>query len=130
MRGRVATSRGMTAHVDHIEHLDPTALSALTAAPGVVLVDFTAERCAPCRAMQPILAALATEYARFARIVAVDCDREPELAEQFLVRSMPTMVVLRDGREVGRLIGSRPRRVVAELLDRAIDRAAGVAVAR
>jgi thioredoxin-like negative regulator of GroEL len=112
MRAVVATYTGMTKLVP----FDP----ASTTTTGVQLLDFGAERCGPCRAMEPILEALAVEYAPRAKIFTIDCDRDPALAEKFGVRSMPTLVLLRDGREVGRVVGSRSRAFVAGVLDRAL----------
>lgn len=98
-----------------------------TFGPGVTLIDFTAKWCGPCRVMKPTLEALETEYAGRVRIVPVDVDEEQQLAQQFDVRSMPTFVLLRDGREVGRTVGSRPRAFIAGMLDRAL--AGDVAIA-
>lgn len=98
-----------------------------TFGPGVTLIDFTAKWCGPCRVMKPTLGALETEYAGRVRIVPVDVDEEQQLAQQFDVRSMPTFVLLRDGREVGRTVGSRPRAFIAGMLDRAL--AGDVAIA-
>jgi thioredoxin 1 len=123
MDGRVGTSPIM----DALPTIDTAGVDALARAPGVTLLDFGAERCMPCRALTPVLAALAEEYRGRVRIAAVDCDRDPELAERFLVRSMPTLVVWRDGREVGRVVGLRPRAFVAGVLDRAL--AGDVAIA-
>lgn len=123
MRAAVATSPGM----DALPTIDLAGWDALASQPGVTLLDFGAERCGPCRVMEPVLASLAKEYGRRVRVVAVDCDREPELAQRFLVRSMPTFVFWRDGREVGRVVGSRPRAFVAGVLDRAL--AGDVAIA-
>ena len=92
----------------------------LSTGPGVTLIDFTAAWCGPCRVMKPVLAALGSEYAGRVAIVEVDVDDEPVLAQQFDVRSMPTFVVLRDGKEVGRVVGSRPRAFIAGVLDRAL----------
>lgn len=94
---------------------------------GVVAIDFTAAWCPPCKAMLPVLDSLAREYAGKLRMVAVDVDDEPLLAQQFLVKSMPTFVILRDGREVGRVIGSRPRAFMRGVLERAL--AGDVAIA-
>lgn len=104
----------------HLPRIDLPAFEALARAPGVTAIDFTAAWCAPCKTMEPILGALATEYAGRVRMVAVDCNDEVVLAERFDVRSMPTLVLLRDGREVGRVVGSRPRAFVAGVLDRAL----------
>lgn len=92
---------------------------------GVTLIDFTAKWCGPCKVMEPVMAALATEYAGRVRVVAIDVDDEQLLAQQFNVRSMPTFVLVRDGTEVGRVVGSRPRAFIAGMLDRALagDRA-------
>lgn len=110
-----------------LPRLDPPALDALLCAPGVTAVDFTAAWCGPCKAMEPILDGLATEYRGRVRVVAVDVDDEPAIAQRFDVRSMPTLVVIRDGREVGRVVGSRPRAFVSGVLDRAL--AGDVAIA-
>jgi thioredoxin 1 len=88
--------------------------------PGVTLIDFTAKWCAPCRQMDPVMSTLAQEYAGRVRVVAVDVDEEQLLAQQFNVRSMPTFVLVRDGKEVGRVIGARPRAYIAGMLDRAL----------
>jgi thioredoxin 1 len=67
-----------------------------------------------------VLASLATEYAGRVQLTSIDVDVDPITAQRFDVRSMPTYVVLRDGREVGRIVGSRPRAFVAGVLDRVI----------
>ena len=74
-----------------------------------VLVDFTAPWCAPCRVMAPVLAELAGEREDL-RIVQVDVDREPAAATRYEILSMPTLVLLRGGQPVLRLVGARPRR--------------------
>ncbi len=82
-----------------------------------VLVDFTAAWCPPCRAMKPVLDAIAADRDDL-RIVQVDVDREQALAVEHGVLSMPTFVLFRDGREVQRLVGARPRRrLEAELAE-------------
>jgi len=93
--------------------------------PGLTLIDFTAAWCGPCRQLAPVLEAVAAT--KNVRVVEVDVDHEQLLAQQFGVRSMPTVVLWRDGREVGRFVGARPRAFVAGMVDRAL--AGDVAIA-
>jgi len=109
-----------TCAVMSLPHLDQAAFDAISPLPGVTVVDFTAAWCGPCKTLDPILGALAAEYAGRARVVAVDVNDVPAVAERFNVRSMPTVVLLRDGAEVGRFVGSRPRAFVQGVLDRAL----------
>ncbi|HEY5926193.1 MAG TPA: thioredoxin family protein [Kofleriaceae bacterium] len=88
--------------------------------PGITLIDFSAKWCGPCKVMEPVMAALAQEYAGRVRVVEIDVDEEQLLAQQYNVRSMPTFVLVRDGAEVGRVVGSRPRAFIAGMLDRAL----------
>ena len=87
----------------------------------VTLYDFTAKWCGPCRVMDPVLASIEKEYAGRIRIEKVDVDEDPVQTQQYDVRSMPTFVLVRDGREVGRAIGSRPRAFLVGMIDRALN---------
>lgn len=112
---------------DRIPTLDSSRFDAAASAPGVAVLDFTARWCGPCKVLGAVLSVLAAEYAGRARFFAIDVDDDPALAERFGVRAMPTVVLWRDGREVGRVVGSRPRAFVAGMLDRAL--AGDVAIA-
>jgi thioredoxin 1 len=114
MREVVETSRCMQIS------LDEKSFSTLLLAPGVHVIDFTAAWCGPCRTMVPILAALEREYVGRVSFAAVDVDHEPQLAQRYDVRSMPTLVFVRDGREVARIVGARSRAFVTDVLDRAL----------
>ena len=74
-----------------------------------VLVDFWTEWCPPCRVLAPILDGVAAEHGERIRFVSVDADAHPELAARYAVMSFPTLLVLRDGQPVKRLIGARGR---------------------
>ncbi|MBV9281428.1 MAG: thioredoxin [Chloroflexi bacterium] len=74
-----------------------------------VLVDFWAEWCGPCRMIAPVLEQLAEEYADSLKIVKLDVDNNPEMAEQFDVVSIPTMILFKDGKPVERMIGYVPK---------------------
>jgi len=78
-----------------------------------VLVDFTAAWCAPCRIMDPILAELAAERDDL-RIVQVDVDQNQATAARYGVMSMPTFMVFKNGAPALTLVGSRPKRRLAQ----------------
>jgi thioredoxin 1 len=84
-----------------------------------VLVDFTAAWCPPCRVMKPVLAELAAARDDL-RIVQLDVDEHQHTAAAYSVLSMPTFILFRDGREVQRLIGARPRRRLEDELSAAL----------
>lgn len=74
-----------------------------------VVVDLWAPWCGPCRMIAPVLEDLATRHAGKVKVVKVNVDEEPTLGARFDARSIPLLVVLRDGREVDRIVGALPR---------------------
>ncbi len=74
-----------------------------------VVVDFCADWCAPCRTISPVLEDLAARHAGRLKVVLVDVDANPGLAGRFRAQSIPLLVVLREGREVDRVVGAVPR---------------------
>jgi putative thioredoxin len=89
-----------------------------------VLVDFWADWCAPCRMLMPVLAALATEYSKKIQLVKVNTDKEPQLATEYGVRSLPTVKLFKAGQVVDEFMGVLPERAVREFLERHLDRPA------
>lgn len=89
-----------------------------------VLLDFHAKWCAPCKAMMPALTDVAREYEGEAKIVKIDIDEEPELAERFGIRGVPTLIVMQNGENKGTMTGAGTRGNIAALLERHIGGAA------
>lgn len=86
---------------------------AEAAAAVAVVVDLWAEWCAPCRFVSPILEDLAREYAGRIKVVKVNVDENPALAQRFRAFSIPTLAVMLDGREVDRIVGALPKSQLA-----------------
>jgi thioredoxin len=86
----------------------------------VKVLDFTAAWCGPCKTLKPVLDALAKEYGSRIEIVQIDTEVDPLAAQQYNVRAMPTIVLIRDGKEVGRTVGARPRAFLQGMIDRAL----------
>lgn len=84
-------------------------------AEGPVLVDFYADWCGPCKMLRPILEEISDERADVT-VAAVNIDEQDELADEFEVSSIPCVVVFRNGAEVDRSIGLKPREAIEELI--------------
>ena len=76
-----------------------------------VLVDFWAEWCPPCKAMEPTIEALSEELAASVKIVKLDVDSNPGITVQYNVRSMPTLIIFKDGQPVDLKVGAGQSRV-------------------
>ena len=90
----------------------------------LVLVDFWADWCAPCRMLMPVLAALATEYSGKIQLVKVNSDKEPQLATEYGVRSLPTVKFFKAGQVVDEFMGVLLEQAVREYIERNLDRPA------
>ena len=83
-----------------------------------VLLDFYADWCGPCRMVSPIVEQIAQENPQYL-IGKINVDKEPELARKFNVLSIPTLVVLKDGKIISQSAGARPKADILALLERA-----------
>ena len=95
-------------------------LAAALATSQLVLIDLWAPWCGPCRMVAPVLERLAARYAGRIKVVKVNVDDSPMAAARFDARSIPTLVLLKDGTSVGRVVGAQPEPVLAREIDRVL----------
>jgi thioredoxin 1 len=87
---------------------------------GVVLLDFWAPWCGPCRGLTPVIEQLSKEYAGKALIGKVNCDEEQALAAKFEIRAMPTIIIMKDGEIVANILGARAKPDYVAALNKAL----------
>jgi thioredoxin len=87
---------------------------------GVAVVDVGAEWCGPCRAIAPVIDKVAQDWRGKVKVATVDADLNPGIGSRFRVRSIPTLLLFRDGQHVDTLIGADPRleRILTERVQR------------
>ena len=81
-----------------------------------LLLDFYADWCGPCRMVSPIIDEIAAERSDIA-VGKVNVDNEPELAQQFGVYSIPTLVVIKNGKMTAKVVGARPKSAILDMLN-------------
>ena len=83
----------------------------------IVVLDFWASWCGPCRMMAPVVEQFASEYEGRIKIVKINVDEESDLAARFGVQSIPSFIFIKDGKVVDRVTGAMPRPVLKGYLD-------------
>jgi thioredoxin 1 len=100
-----------------LEISDSTFEQEVLQADKLVLVDFWAPWCGPCRAIGPVLAEIAEEKQEQVKVVKVNIDEHQENAFKFRVMSIPSMMLFKDGEQVDRLDGAMPKRMIVSRLE-------------
>ena len=101
-------------------HFTKAGLEQIKGRPGVILLDFWAKWCGHCPPVGKLVEQLADEYEGRAIVGKVDVDGERALAVEYGVMSIPTVLILKDGREVDRKVGEMPLEVYRQALDSAL----------
>lgn len=103
-----------------VVHFSKEGFEKAKAQGGVMLVDFWATWCGPCKMIAPVIEQLAQQYEGKVIVGKVDVDQEPELAREYGVMSIPNVVVFKDGKEVDRKVGVMPANAYTQALDAAL----------
>jgi thioredoxin 1 len=89
--------------------------------PQLVLLDFGAKWCGPCKALAPIVAEVATEYLGKVKVGKIDVDAEPALANKYNVVAYPTLIILKEGKQVDQIVGLISKKELQEKLSRYVQ---------
>lgn len=85
---------------------------------GLILVDFFAPWCGPCKILEPIIKELADEYKnKEIKIFKINIDENKEIADKYNIMSIPTIVLFKDGKKINQVIGLQAKEVLKELID-------------
>lgn len=110
--------KGMTGEVVHITDSN---FSKVVGENSLVLVDFFADWCMPCRMMAPVVEELAKDYAGKVLVGKINVDENPATAGQFQVFSIPTLVIMKSGEEVDRIVGFVPKSQIEARLKKYLE---------
>jgi len=99
---------------------DKTFVSDVLQSDKIVLVDFWAEWCGPCRKVAPVLEEIATEMGDRVTVVKIDIDANPETARAYRIMSVPTLTIFKGGKPVQSVAGARPKGDIVRLIESAL----------
>ncbi len=104
---------------DLVKHITDADFQA-TVATGVTLVDFWAPWCGPCKMIAPVLEELAGELGGKAQIVKINVDDNPQVAGQYGIMSIPTLLLFKDGKKVDQKVGALPKPALKSFIEAAL----------
>ena len=85
-----------------------------------VLVDFWADWCGPCKMVAPVVEELANDYEGKLKVMKVDVDASPQTASNYGIRSIPTLLIFKDGKPVQQVVGAVPKQMLQEKIDQVV----------
>jgi thioredoxin 1 len=103
-----------------LEVTDNTFAQEVLQSTPLVLVDFWADWCGPCKAIAPIVEELAREYEGRLKVMKLDVDENPRTASTYKVQSIPTLLVFKDGKPAERIVGAVPKNMIVDVLHRVV----------
>ncbi|MDO4454099.1 MAG: thioredoxin [Eubacteriales bacterium] len=83
---------------------------------GTVMIDFFAPWCSPCKMLSPVVDKIAEEYKGSVKVGKVNIDEDPELAQEFGVMSVPTLIVMKDGKVLNRSVGLKSQKEIEKMI--------------
>ena len=104
--------------MEKVLHLQPADWRGIENSSKPVFLDFWAEWCGPCKMLAPTFERLAEKYGELVTFAKVNVDEMPDVANQFAIRSIPTLILLQQGQVVEKLIGVRPEKELVQMLSR------------
>lgn len=103
-----------------VQLTDDTFKNEVMDAKGLVLVDFWAPWCGPCKMMEPIIEELGSSYRGRVKVCKLNVDENNRTAGDYGIMSIPTLILFQDGKEINRLVGFIPKAKIAKALDAAL----------
>lgn len=86
-----------------------------------VLVDFWAGWCGPCKAVAPILEDISNQYSDKFRVAKVNVDENPDLASNYGIRSIPTLILFKDGKQIDSIMGALPKEAIINFVNEKLE---------
>ncbi len=108
----------MSEHINEVS--DSSFEQVVLQASRLVLVDFWAPWCAPCRMLAPTIEAVAENSADTARVVKVNVDDNPGVAQRYGIKGIPTLILFKAGKEAERVVGATSKEVISRLIEKHI----------